>query len=172
MSQPPEFVVYTDGASRKDGRGGWGWFLRTDDGFECQMCGGEYNTTNNRMEIMGAIKAIQEIACHVEPGERAQIELWSDSQYLVMGITEHIHDWLFRGWRTSTNKPVKNADLWKVVHELDQAHDVVWKWVKGHSGNDGNEKADTLATLGVPPPREPKTNAPTTRVPLRRRTVR
>lgn len=164
----PEFVVYTDGASRKDGRGGWGFAIWYDETW-WEECGGEHDTTNNRMELMGAIAGINHLHCLSEPDERLSIELWSDSRYVIDGITEYIDDWMFRNWRTSGNKPVKNVDLWKWLHELNQAHDIEWRWVKGHTGNEGNERADVLASRGIPTPRKQAPNPHAGRIPVRRR---
>lgn len=145
----PEFTVYTDGASRKDRRGGWGYAIWFD---ECwwEDCGGEYETTNNRMELMGAISALTLIDSLAEPGERLNIQLWADSKYVLDGITEYVDGWEFRGWRTGSNHPVKNQDLWEMLDALARRHDIDWQWVKGHTGNEGNERADRLAGRGVP----------------------
>ena len=167
----PEFIVYTDGASRKDGRGGWGYAVWYD---ECwwEDCGGTYDTTNNRMELQGVISALSMIDSFAENEERIAIQLWADSQYVLMGISEYIDDWKLRNWRTSGNKPVKNRDLWEILDELVQRHDIDWQWVKGHTGVEGNERADTLATRGVPPERQSAANARAARVRMQRRTVR
>lgn len=139
------FTVYCDGASRKDGRGGWGYAVYEGSVLLRSDCGGEYDTTNNRMELMGAIKALRTFT----PG--TAVKVVSDSQYVVKGITEYLDDWLQRNWRTGGNKPVKNQDLWEQLGHLDADRKVTWEWVKGHTGNPGNEMADSLATKGVPP---------------------
>lgn len=145
----PEFVVYTDGASRKDRRGGWGYSIWYDDVW-WDDCGGEYDTTNNRMELMGVIAALEMILTTVDEGERPEVEVWSDSMYVIGGASEHIDMWRYRNWRTSSNKPIKNLDLWKRLDELAQQIDATWKWVKGHTGDEGNERADRLAARGIP----------------------
>lgn len=136
--------VYVDGASRKDGRGGWGYVVYEGVIELHYACGGAYNTTNNRMELMAAIRALRSFP----PGERLTVV--SDSKYVVEGILTYMDMWLMTNWRTSTNKPVKNTDLWKTLGELDVDRHVQWEWVKGHTGNIGNERADELAGLGVP----------------------
>lgn len=173
-----EFIIHCDGASRKDGRGGWGWTMATSWGEVYEQCGGEYDTTNNRMELLGAIEAIAEADTAADPKERLSIQLWSDSQYVIKGITEYIDDWRFRLWRTAANKAIKNQDLWKRLYLLNCKHDIDWRWVKGHTGDVGNERADVLAGLGIPPQRDADAAAPEgsrrldarrTRVPLRGR---
>ena len=136
--------IYCDGASRKDGRGGWGLAAYWHDKLMFEECGGAFDTTNNRMELQGAIEALK---CY-DPG--TEMTIHSDSQYVVQGILEHIDLWLRTGWRTSGNNPVKNQDLWEELATLDVERKVTWLWVKGHSGVPGNERADALATLGVP----------------------
>lgn len=145
----PEFVVYTDGASRKDRRGGWGFAVWYDDCW-WEECGGDHDTTNNRMELMGVIAALQLIDSMSE-GEELGIQLWSDSKYVLDGITEYVDGWKFRGWRTGAGQPVKNKDLWQILHPLSKRHDIDWQWCKGHTGIEGNERADVLAAKGVPP---------------------
>jgi ribonuclease HI len=166
----PEFIAYVDGASRKDGRGGWGCAIWFD---ECWWddCGGDFDTTNNRMELMGAIAALDQLQSLASPKERLSIRIISDSQYVIKGITEYIDDWRFRLWRTSGNKPVKNRDLWERLYIISKRHDIEWQWVKGHTGDIGNERADRLAAQGVPQPREEERDTPPARVPLRRRTT-
>jgi len=115
-------------------------------GKEKTLHGGEHDTTNNRMELMAAIKALEA----VKPGYKGSITLWTDSTYVLKGITEWIHGWKKRGWKKSDKKPVLNADLWQILDDLNAARDVNWKWVKGHAGDAGNERADELARRGIP----------------------
>lgn len=139
-------VIYTDGAcSGNPGPGGWGVFMQFGDK-EKTLYGGEADTTNNRMELMAAIKALEAI----KPGFKGQATLWTDSIYVMKGITEWIHGWKRRGWKKSDKKPVINADLWKILDDLNAKRDINWKWVKGHAGIDGNERADELARKGIP----------------------
>lgn len=112
------------------------------------MCGGEYDTTNNRMEMLAAIEAL-----HWLP-EPCRVTVYCDSQYVVQGITAYMEAWKGRGWLTSSNKPVKNDDLWRELEKVAARHDVDWRWVRGHNGVAGNEHADYLAGQGVPPKRE------------------
>lgn len=137
-------VVYADGASTRDWRGGWGATVKYD-GWWYDMSGGEYDTTNNRMELTAVIEALNwlPVPCRVI--------VYCDSQYVIKGITEYIEAWKFCGWRTGGNKPVKNIDLWKELEKIAARHEVVWQWVKGHSGIPGNEAADRLAGAAVPP---------------------
>lgn len=113
---------------------------------EKEIFGGEDNTTNNRMELMAAIQALTA----VKPGYAGPITLWTDSTYVMKGITEWIHGWKKRGWKKSDKKPVINSDLWKQLDAINAQHHVTWKWVKGHSGHEGNERADELARRGIP----------------------
>lgn len=113
---------------------------------EKTLKGGEAETTNNRMEMMAAIKALEAI----KPGYQGEVTLWTDSTYVLKGITEWIHGWKKRGWKKSDKKPVINVDLWKQLDRLNAQRDVTWKWVKGHAGVDGNERADELARQGIP----------------------
>ena len=110
-----------------------------------ELSGGEAETTNNRMEMTAAIRALEAI----KPGYRGDVILYTDSTYLLKGITEWIHGWKRRGWKTSAKKPVLNADLWKELDALNTARDVEWRWVKGHAGDPGNERADELANEGM-----------------------
>jgi ribonuclease HI len=136
--------VYADGACRGNpGPGGWGVLLR-EGGRERELHGGEAATTNNRMELTAVIRALEALA----PG--ARVRVYTDSQYVQKGISQWIHDWKRRGWRTADSKPVKNVDLWMRLDELAARHHVDWRWVKGHAGHDGNERADALANRGVP----------------------
>ena len=136
--------IYTDGACKGNpGPGGWGALLTYQDE-ELEMFGGEASTTNNRMEMQAVIEALA--ALKVVP---SVVVLHTDSQYVQKGITEWIHGWKARGWRTAAKQPVKNVDLWKRLDELAGRHDIHWKWVKGHAGDAGNERADALANRGV-----------------------
>ena len=139
-------VIYTDGAcSGNPGPGGWGALMQFGDA-EKELYGGEEETTNNRMELTAAIKALEAI----KPGYKGPITLWTDSTYVMKGITEWIHNWKARGWKKSDKKPVVNADLWKELDAVNEQWDVTWRWVKGHAGEEGNERADALARKGVP----------------------
>ncbi len=138
-----DVVIYTDGAcSGNPGPGGWGATMKFG-GERREIRGGERNTTNNRMELMAAIKALE------YPQQRSSIDLHTDSTYVRKGITEWIHNWKRRGWKTAAGKPVKNADLWQRLDEARSHHDVRWHWVKGHAGHPENERADELAGLGL-----------------------
>lgn len=135
--------IYTDGACRGNpGIGGWGALLKCN-GKQKTLYGGAENTTNNRMELMGAIEALNALQ---KPSE---VVLWTDSKYVKDGISSWIVNWKKRGWRTAANKPVKNADLWLQLDELSAKHEVQWCWVKGHAGNEGNEMADQLANQAI-----------------------
>lgn len=135
--------VYTDGACKGNpGIGGWGALLRFD-GKSREMFGGEALTTNNRMELTAVIRALEALKRH------CRVRVHTDSTYVQQGISVWIHNWKKRGWRTSDKKPVKNVDLWQQLDDLAQKHDIEWLWVRGHSGHDGNERADELANRGV-----------------------
>ena len=135
--------IYTDGACKGNpGVGGWGALLRYD-GRTREIYGGEPHTTNNRMELMGVIRALEALR------RPSRVRVHTDSQYVQLGISRWTHDWKRRGWRTADKKPVKNEDLWRELDELAGRHDIEWVWVKGHAGHDGNERADELANLGV-----------------------
>jgi ribonuclease HI len=135
--------IFTDGAcSGNPGPGGWGVILRWD-GHEKELHGGERATTNNRMELMAAIRALESLKRAVK------VRLHTDSQYVKKGITEWIHDWKRRGWRTADKKPVKNADLWQRLDAALAEHEIQWIWVRGHSGHPENERADELARRGI-----------------------
>ncbi len=135
--------IFTDGAcSGNPGPGGWGAVLRYG-ATEKELNGGEPETTNNRMELMAAIMAIEAVK------RPCEIRLHTDSQYLRQGITTWIHDWKRRNWRTADKKPVKNVDLWQRLEAAIATHDVHWHWVKGHSGHPENERADELARLAI-----------------------
>jgi ribonuclease HI len=134
--------IYTDGAcSPNPGPGGWGALLRYG-GHTKEIYGGEPATTNNRMEIMAAIQALESLT------RPADVLLYTDSVYLRKGITEWLHGWQRNGWRTKDKKPVKNADLWLRLDQAARGHEVQWFWVKGHAGHPGNERADELACRG------------------------
>jgi len=135
--------IFTDGACRGNpGPGGWGALLRFG-GKEKSLYGGEVETTNNRMELMAAIKALQALT------RPSDVVLTTDSKYVMQGITEWIVNWKKRGWKTANKKPVKNVDLWQILDEEIQIHTIKWAWVKGHSGHRENEIADDLANKGI-----------------------
>ncbi len=135
--------LYTDGACRGNpGPGGWGVLLRRE-GEDHHHCGGEINTTNNRMELQAAIEGLRLL------NDDSDVLLVTDSQYVRKGITEWIVNWKRNGWRTAAKKPVKNADLWRELDEQTQRHHIRWQWVKGHSGHAENEIADQLANRGI-----------------------
>ena len=137
-------TIYTDGAcSGNPGPGGWGALLMWN-GHEKELSGGEAETTNNRMEMMAVIKALEALK------GSSKVELYTDSKYVMQGITEWIDGWKATGWKTASRKPVKNVDLWQEIDALVNVHDVTFHWVKGHAGNEGNERADALAVSGVP----------------------
>ena len=139
----PKVVIYTDGAcSGNPGPGGWGAIL-ISGGHRKDLWGGDPATTNNRMELMAAIQALEALT------KPCQVELHTDSKYMLDGVTQWIHGWKRRGWKTADNKPVKNEDLWRRLDEARGRHDVDWRWVKGHAGHELNEHADTLARRGV-----------------------
>ena len=136
-------TVYTDGACRGNpGPGGWGATLRYGGNVR-EIQGGEGHTTNNRMELKAAIEALGALT------EACQVTLYTDSRYVRDGITLWLPDWRRRGWLTRAKKPVKNRDLWMRLDDLVQRHEVDWRWVKGHAGDPGNERADALANLGL-----------------------
>jgi ribonuclease HI len=138
----PEVVIFTDGSCRGNpGPGGWGAIL-TFQGHEREIWGGEADTTNNRMELMGAIQALEALK------RPCRVELHTDSQYLRNGITQWLSLWKARGWRTMSKGAVKNEDLWRRLDAARSTHEVDWRWVKGHAGHDMNERADTLAKRG------------------------
>ncbi len=136
--------IYSDGACRGNpGRGGWGALLRAN-GAEKELYGGEAATTNNRMELMAAIRALEALK------RPSRVKLYTDSIYVMKGISTWIHDWKRRGWRTADKKPVKNEDLWRQLEAAAARHEVEWHWVKGHAGHPENERADQLANKGIP----------------------
>ena len=135
--------IFTDGAcSGNPGPGGWGAILRWN-GTEKELKGGEAETTNNRMELMAAIQALEALTRGVKA------DLYTDSTYVQKGITEWIHSWKKRGWKTAAKKSVKNEDLWRRLDDAIARHDVKWHWVKGHAGHTENERADELARMGL-----------------------
>ncbi|MEI6542392.1 MAG: ribonuclease HI [Methylococcales bacterium] len=136
-------VIHTDGACRGNpGPGGWGVIL-SYNGIHKEMYGGEKLTTNNRMELMAAIQALEALT------KPCSVQLNSDSSYVLKGITDWLPNWKKRDWKTAAKTPVKNEDLWRRLEIAIEKHRIEWKWVKGHSGNTGNEKADALANLGI-----------------------
>jgi len=145
MSELPEVTIFTDGAcSGNPGPGGWGALLRSAGGREKELSGGEAETTNNRMELMAAIAALEQLT------RPCRVRLVTDSDYLRQGITDWIHRWRRNGWRTANKKPVKNAELWQRLDAAMQRHEVAFEWVRGHAGHPENERADALARAAVP----------------------
>jgi ribonuclease HI len=136
-------IIYTDGACRGNpGKGGWGAILRYKGTIK-ELHGGERDTTNNRMELMAAISALEALK------KPCIVHLYIDSKYVLDGITKWLPNWKKSNWQTAAQKPVKNDDLWRRLDSAIQTHTIDWRWVKGHSGNQGNERADALANLGV-----------------------
>jgi ribonuclease HI len=139
-----DVVIYTDGACKGNpGPGGWGAWLRSGDR-EKELCGGETPTTNQRMELTAAIEGLRALT------RPCSVVLYTDSKYVMNGITSWIIGWKRNGWTTSAKAPVKNAELWQALDAQVARHEVEWRWVKGHSGDPGNERADALANAGVP----------------------
>ena len=146
----PEIIAYTDGAcSGNPGPGGWGVILQANDGLvlikERELFGGEKDTTNNRMELIAAISCLESLE------KPTTLTLFTDSNYVKGGITEWMKTWKKNEWKTAGKKSVKNVDLWKRLDKARQKHNVTWKWVKGHSGQTENERADELARQGMAP---------------------
>ena len=146
----PEIIAYTDGAcSGNPGPGGWGAILQAKDGLvlikERELFGGEKDTTNNRMELIAAISCLESLE------KPTKLTLFTDSNYVKGGITEWMKTWKKNEWKTAGRKSVKNVDLWKRLDKARQKHNVTWKWVKGHSGQTENERADELARQGMAP---------------------
>ena len=140
----PNVTIYTDGAcSGNPGPGGWGAILISGE-HRKEMCGGEDETTNNRMELTAAIEALDALK------RPSRVTLYTDSTYVRDGITNWINGWRRNGWRTAAKKPVKNAELWQRLDAAVQRHEIDWRWVKGHAGDPENERADELARSGVP----------------------
>jgi ribonuclease HI len=135
--------IYTDGACRGNpGPGGWGVLLVAGD-TERELCGGAAETTNNRMELTAAIRALEAMQ------RRCHVSIYTDSKYVLQGVTEWLEQWKCRGWKTAAKKPVKNEDLWRELDDLLAGQHIEWHWVKGHSGHPGNERADALANQGI-----------------------
>ncbi|MFL2699609.1 MAG: ribonuclease HI [SAR86 cluster bacterium] len=135
--------IYTDGACRGNpGLGGWGVLLVFEDQ-EKELCGGDVNTTNNKMELKAAIEGLKALT------EPCLVELTTDSKYVMKGITEWIENWKKNHWKTANKKPVKNKDLWIELYDLKSKHQINWNWVKGHAGHRENEIADELANKGI-----------------------
>ena len=146
----PDLFAYTDGAcSGNPGPGGWGVLMRAMDGDavkkERELKGGEPQTTNNRMELLAAINALESLT------RPSRITIITDSAYVKNGVTGWIHGWKRNGWKTAAKKPVKNAELWPRLDAAQHTHDVTWEWVKGHAGHPENERADELARAGMAP---------------------
>jgi ribonuclease HI len=138
-----DVVIYTDGACKGNpGPGGWGAWL-VSGGHEKEIWGGEGQTTNNRMELTAVIESLAALKAP------SRVTLHLDSEYVRNGITSWIHNWKRRGWRTASNQPVKNVDLWQRLDALTRAHQIDWRWVRGHAGDEGNERADALANRGA-----------------------
>ena len=145
MAERPKVVIHTDGAcSGNPGPGGWGAILQSG-AHRKELKGGEQLTTNNRMELMAAIEALDALKAP------SDVALYTDSNYLRGGITSWIKGWKKNGWRTADRKPVKNAELWERLERAAERHTVSWHWVKGHVGHDDNERADELAREGMEP---------------------
>ncbi len=146
----PELFAYTDGAcSGNPGPGGWGVLLRAMEGDrivrERELNGGEAQTTNNRMELMAAISALEALK------KPSKLTIVTDSNYVKDGITKWIHGWTKNGWRNAAKKPVKNAELWQRLDAATHRHDITWEWIRGHTGHPENERADELARQGMEP---------------------
>ena len=155
----PKLFAYTDGAcSGNPGPGGWGVLMIACDGDtvvkERELSGGEADTTNNRMELLAAITALETLSRNTE------ITIVTDSAYVKNGVTEWIHGWKRNGWRTSGKKPVKNVDLWQRLDDAQASHKVHWEWIKGHAGHPENERADALARAGMAPFKPKKSENP------------
>jgi len=146
----PDLFAYTDGAcSGNPGPGGWGALLQAKDGDtvvkERALKGGEADTTNNRMELLAAINALESLT------RPSTITIITDSAYVKNGVTQWMHGWKRNGWKTAAKKPVKNVELWQRLDDAQKSHSVTWEWVKGHAGHPENERADELARAGMEP---------------------
>jgi ribonuclease HI len=136
--------IFTDGACKGNpGPGGWGVLMRYGS-IEKELCGGERDTTNNRMEMLAVISGLEALK------KASKVRVVLDSQYVQKGMNEWIHGWKARGWKTAAKQPVKNVDLWQRLDAAVARHEVQWQWVKGHAGHEGNERADLLANRGIP----------------------
>lgn len=141
----PHITIYTDGgANPNPGPGGWGALLIDDSSHRTELRGGEEDTTNNRMELTAVIEALNAL------DKPHDIDLYVDSQYVKNGLTSWIHGWIKKGWKTSTGSPVKNKDLWQRLYDATQRHNITWHWVRGHAGDEHNERVDQLATAARP----------------------
>lgn len=138
-----EVLIYTDGACKGNpGPGGWGVWLRSGDHAK-ELCGGDPHTTNQRMELTAALEALRALK------RPCKVVLYTDSRYVLDGITKWILGWKQNGWKNSKKEPVKNDDLWRALDDAAAPHEIDWRWVKGHAGDEGNERADELANEGV-----------------------
>ena len=143
-SKLPEVHAFTDGAcSGNPGPGGWGVLLRMGK-HEKELCGGETDTTNQQMELQAAVEALKALT------KPCNITIHSDSKYVVQGMSEWIHNWKAKGWKTAGKKPVSNLERWQELDKLSAQHQVKWQWIKGHAGHPENERADELARSGIP----------------------
>ena len=143
MTDKKQVVMYTDGACKGNpGVGGWGVSLQYGP-HRKELFGGEAETTNNRMELTAAIEGLKQLK------QACKVTIYTDSKYVMQGMEEWIAGWKARGWKTASKSPVKNVDLWQQLDELVGKHEVTWQWVKGHAGDEGNERADELANMGV-----------------------
>lgn len=145
MSGKNEIQVFTDGAcSGNPGPGGWAAIIE-ENGERREISGGEERTTNNRMELLAVIRALESL------GARSRVHVVTDSQYVALGMTRWIHGWQRKGWKTTSGSAVKNRDLWQELLELTRKHDVTWEWIRGHDGHPENERADALAREAIEP---------------------
>ena len=143
MTDKKQVVMYTDGACKGNpGVGGWGVSLQYGR-HRKELFGGEAETTNNRMELPAAIEGLKQLK------QACKVTIYTDSKYVMQGMEEWLAGWKARGWKTASKSPVKNVDLWQQLDELVGKHEVTWQWVKGHAGDEGNERADELANMGV-----------------------
>ena len=144
MTEESTIIIYTDGAcSGNPGPGGWGSVLLYN-GHRREMSGGDAETTNNRLEMMAVIQALESLK------RPCNVKIYTDSVYVMKGMTEWIEQWNKRNWKTAAKKPVKNVELWQRLEQATSRHDIKWQWVKGHSGVPENERADELATTAIP----------------------